>query len=157
MEQCEPRAPGLRRGNGGRGQPGAHLGSEARAEATSAGRGDEGVCVGVLGGEEGGEVGVGGVAHPVVGVAPRPPVRRHGEGDFLRHRQRREGVGVRGMRLRGKAGAAAAGGGEEAEQGGEGVAPVEHHAGSDGFAVRKPGAWGFSKVLVRRENYISGP
>lgn len=85
-----------------------HLGHEARAEAAAAGRGDEGVCVGVLGGEEGGEIGVGGVAHPVVRVAPRPPVRRHGEGNFLRHGRRREDVGARTMRLREEVGATAA-------------------------------------------------
>lgn len=84
----EPRAPGLRWCGSGRGQPGAHLGGEARAEA--GGRADEGVGIGVLCGEEDREVRVGGIAHPVVRVTPRPPVRRYGEGDLLRHRGRRE-------------------------------------------------------------------
>ena len=116
MVLYEPRAPGLRRGGNRRGQPGAHLSREASAEAAATGRGYERIRVGVLGGEEGGEVGFGGVAHPVVRVAPRPPVRRHDEGDFLRHRRRREGAGVRRTRMRWEAGAAAAGGGEEAEE-----------------------------------------
>jgi hypothetical protein len=140
MARYEPRAPGLRRGGNGRGQPGAHLRRESSAEAAASSGGYEGIGVGVLGGEEGDEVGVGGVAHPVVGVAPRPPMRRHGEGDFLRHGRRREGVGVLRARMRWEGGAAAAGGREEAEERGEGgVPPAEHRAGSDRFR----GGFGF--------------
>jgi hypothetical protein len=100
-----------------------------RAEA-AAGRSDEGVRVGVLSGEEGSQVKVVGIAHPVLRVAPRPPVRRHSEGDLLRHRRWRECLGVRNVRLRGEAGAAAAGGGGEvAEELAEARSPAEHPAG----------------------------
>lgn len=131
----EPRAPGLRRCGGGSGQPGAHLGGEARAEAAATCRTNEGVGIRVLCGEEGLEVRVGGVAHPVVRVAPRPPVRRHIEGDLLRHRQRPESCSSREVRLRGVEGAAAAGSGEEAEEHAGARAPAEHRRRFDGFAL----------------------
>lgn len=85
-----------------------------------------------------GQVRVRGVAHPVVRIAPRPPVRRHGEGDLLRHRRRREILGFK--RLRGEARAAAAGrGGEVAEERPEARAPAEHPAGRFVATVRRVG------------------
>jgi hypothetical protein len=145
----------LRRCHDGRGQPRTHLGRETRAEAAAAGRADEGVCVGVLSSEQSGQVRVGGVAHPVVRVAPRPPVRRHGEGDLLRHRRWWGCLGVRNVRQRGEVGAAAAGGGGEvAEELAEARAPAEHPAGRFNASVataRSGGGWagpeGFNGVL----------
>lgn len=148
----EPRAPGLRRCGGGRGQPSAHLGGEARAETAASCRADKGVGIRVLCGEEGREVRVGGVAHPVVRVAPRPPVRRHSEGDLLRDRQRRESCRVWEARLRWVEGAAAAGGGEEAEERAGARAPAEHRRRFDGFALH----FGYCSFSLLRKKW-AGP
>lgn len=151
----EPRAPWLRRCGGGSGQPGAHLGGEARAEGAATCRADESVGIRVLCGEEGREVRVGGVAHPVVRVAPRPPVRRHIEGDLLRHRQRRESCSSREARRRGVEGAAAAASGEEAEEHAGARAPAEHRRRFDGLALHLAMATAVCPLL--RQEWWAGP
>lgn len=82
----------------------------------------------------------------MVRVTPRPPVRRHIEGDLLRHRQRRESCSCPEVRLRGVEGAAAAGSGEEAEEHAGARAPAEHRHRFDGFAL----PWQFA-LLLRKE------
>lgn len=80
-----PRAPSLGWSGDRGGDPSPHLGGELPPE--SAGLGHEGVRVGVLAVEAVAEIGVVGVAHPVVGIVPRPPMGGDGERDLLGSRR----------------------------------------------------------------------